>query len=638
MMPSAKSALTEVLPNPDIQEVAALGLELDSIRADMRTEAAGSRNLLKLVPLAHRASADNLISYLVLRRRDLRALQPRLAALGLSSLGRSEGNVQSSVQAVRQALQALERAGVTHAKASNDLRSHQDALTANTRALLGPAPADRRVRIMVTMPSEAGSDYTLVRDLVRAGMDCMRINCAHDDSSKWAHMIEHLRRANEALGRSCQVAMDLAGPKLRTGPLQAGKAVIKIRPERDVRGRVTAAARVWLTGGQGGRRAPSAAVATLPVPRAWLANLKAGDVLKFTDARGARRSLEVLDASADGAWAQVSQTCYVIPGTKLRRVGAKGRAAVGTVGKLPARDQPIVVHAGDTLIITRNVKPGRAATHDSRGRVLTPACIGCTLPEVFKDVRPGERIWIDDGRIGAVIETVESDRVIVKIDHARARGEKLKAYKGINLPDSHLRLSALTAKDIEDLEFVVAHADIVSLSFVNSAADVKLLHKHLRRLHGEKLGIILKIETRRGFEALPEILLTALRSERCGVMIARGDLAVECGFERLAELQEEILWVCEAAHVPVIWATQVLESLAKEGVLSRAEITDAAMSERAECVMLNKGPHVCQAVRVLDDVLKRMQAHVSKKRSMLRELKLARRFLQHEGDQARHRS
>jgi pyruvate kinase len=134
---------------------------------------------------------------------------------------------------------------------------------------------------------------------------------------------------------------------------------------------------------------------------------------------------------------------------------------------------------------------------------------------------------------------------------------------------------------------------------------------------------VLKIETRRGFESLPDMLLTAMRAPQCGVMIARGDLAVECGFERLAEVQEEILWLCEAAHVPVIWATQVLETLAKEGRPSRAEITDAAMGLRAECVMLNKGPYVLSAVRALDDILRRMHAHQSKKRSMLRALRLA---------------
>jgi pyruvate kinase len=152
------------------------------------------------------------------------------------------------------------------------------------------------------------------------------------------------------------------------------------------------------------------------------------------------------------------------------------------------------------------------------------------------------------------------------------------------------------------------------------------LQSHLEKLGGRPQGIILKIETRRGFEQLPRLLLAAMRSPRVGVMIARGDLAVECGYERLAELQEEILWICEAAHVPVIWATQVLEGLAKEGCPSRAEITDAAMSERAECVMLNKGPHIGRAVSVLDNILRRMQDHQNKKRSMLRPLKLADRF------------
>jgi pyruvate kinase len=109
-------------------------------------------------------------------------------------------------------------------------------------------------------------------------------------------------------------------------------------------------------------------------------------------------------------------------------------------------------------------------------------------------------------------------------------------------------------------------------------------------------------------------------------MIARGDLAVECGYERTGELQEEIMWMAEAAHLPVIWATQVLETVARTGQPSRAEITDAAMAERAECVMLNKGPYVVQAVQMLDDVLRRMQAHQTKKVSLLRQLRLAHRF------------
>ena len=106
-------------------------------------------------------------------------------------------------------------------------------------------------------------------------------------------------------------------------------------------------------------------------------------------------------------------------------------------------------------------------------------------------------------------------------------------------------------------------------------------------------------------------------------MVARGDLAIECGFERLVEVQEEILWMCEAAHIPVIWATQVLEELAKSGLPTRAEVTDAGMGSRAECVMLNKGDNIIEAVRTLADILKRMQTHQIKKRSIFRRLHLA---------------
>jgi len=168
---------------------------------------------------------------------------------------------------------------------------------------------------------------------------------------------------------------------------------------------------------------------------------------------------------------------------------------------------------------------------------------------------------------------------------------------------------------------VAQHADMVGLSFAQSAADVRALRERLDALCAGHLGVVLKIETKRAFERLPEMLFAAMECGAAGVMIARGDLAVECGFERLAEVQEEILWACEAAHMPVVWATQVLETLAKTGRPSRAEITDAAMGERADCVMLNKGPHILEAMRSLDDILRRMQQNQSKKRPLLRALK-----------------
>jgi pyruvate kinase len=290
-------------------------------------------------------------------------------------------------------------------------------------------------------------------------------------------------------------------------------------------------------------------------------------------------------------------------------------------------------------VLTRDPIPGRGATRDSHGRLLSPAQISCTLPEIFDDVQPGERIFFDDGKIGGVVRSVAPDAIRIQITQACDGGTRLRGDKGINLPDSSLRLSALTEKDLADLPFVVLHADLVGFSFVRLPEHVVELERRLAELkggqsgqsgqdrQGRQLGIVLKIETRQAFELLPSLLLATMSFPCGGVMIARGDLAVECGWERLAEIQEEILWMCEAAHLPVIWATQVLENLAKEGIPSRAEISDASTAGRAECVMLNKGPHVVKAVRVLDDILRRMQAHQSKKRSMLRPLRVATGFV-----------
>jgi pyruvate kinase len=253
--------------------------------------------------------------------------------------------------------------------------------------------------------------------------------------------------------------------------------------------------------------------------------------------------------------------------------------------------------------------------------LLANARVPCTLPQVISQVKVGERIWFDDGRIGGVIRETTNQSVEVEITQAREGGERLAADKGINLPDSQLDLPALTERDIQDLETVAQEADMVGLSFVQRPEDVTLLRTHLHRLKRDDMGLVLKIETLQGFENLPELMLAAMASASNGIMIARGDLAVECGFERMAEVQEEILCCAEAAHIPVIWATQVLESMAKTGLPSRAEISDAGLGVRAECVMLNKGPFINEAIRTLDDILRRMAGHQNKKRPLLRALR-----------------
>jgi pyruvate kinase len=470
------------------------------------------------------------------------------------------------------------------------------------------------------MPSEAADDPRIIRDFLTRGMDCMRINCAHDDAAAWDRMIGHLRHAQRELGRDCRVLMDLAGPKLRTGALPPREAVVHWKPRRDDLGRSIEPARVWMPPAEAPAPAP-APCAVLPLPAAWLATLAQGESVAVDNAPGGRRRLRVTSRVGRSVWAESKRGAYVLSGALIRRLApraARGRIApAARVGPLPSRPGSLLLRCGDTLVLTREGTTA-AVERSPRSAAAPPrATIPCSLPEVFGALRRGERVWFDDGKLGGIVRRVECDAVHVEITHAKPLGTKLHGGRGINLPDTDLQLPALTNHDIRDLAFVAKHADIVGLSFVQCPEDVHELRARLQALGAGHLGIVLKIETLRAFERLPQLLLAALHARAAGVMIARGDLAVECGWEHLAEIQEEILGLCEAAHLPVIWATQVLESLAKRGLPSRAEITDAAMSGTAEGVLLNKGPHVGAAIDVLAEILQRMAPHRDKRAARL---------------------
>ena len=605
--------------------------ELEHLHSGMLKLVQENLPVLAQIHPENQCSATNLLHYLALRRHDVRGLQDQLTELGLSSLGRTESSVLNSVRRVMTILSSLhqgEPVRLSDEGSGCDRDQGHRLLERNTELLLGPAPEGRKVRIMVTMPSEAATDYALVRDLVLSGMNCMRINCAHDGEEAWSGMIRNLRQAERETGKNCKVEMDVAGPKLRTGPIEPGPAAVKFHPKRDLFGRIEKPARIWLTPMAHPETPPCSAAACIPVSGRWLAGLKLGDGVRFTDTRGARRRMTVAEAVGNSRRAESDRTAYVAPGTILTAVSSDKPQLRrrGRVGHMPHKPQTLLLRPGDTLILTRALDPGRPARFNEQHELVSPARIGVTLPEFFDSVQPGQPIWFDDGKIGGIISHIGPDQVTVEIQHAKAEGDKLGAEKGINVPETNLRAASLTAEDLKALSFIVKNADLLGYSFVRTEDDVRLLQSHLTELGAGNLGIVLKIETREGFDNLPSLLLAALGSRNVGVMIARGDLAIECGYERLAEAQEEILWISEAAHVPVIWATQVLETLAKTGTPSRSEITDAAMGERAECVMLNKGPYVVEAVRTLDNILGRMQAHQEKKRSMMRKLGVAAGF------------
>lgn len=502
---------------PPSQELAALYAELTELRTQIKSDAETLLSEWGARDARLRERCQNLAHYVALRRRDLRHLQPTLARHGLSSLGRSEGQVLPTLDAVLatlaaaqgQSQPAVSRADFTHGAALLQAQSDQ---------LFGSAPLEQPVHMMVTLPAEAASDPQLVRDLISSGMDCARINCGHDDISLWLRMVRNVRDGSAALGKPCRICMDLSGPRLRIADVIRGRKAHRLRP---------------------------------------------GDTF----------------------------------------VLCSGGHTEGTGSPSPA---------------------ARAATRsDKERRRKRPKDVGwvalCDHPEALRHLLPGSEVVIDGGIAACRVKQRSAERWLLEVTHAPPKGLKLKPEKGLNFPGTVLKLPALTERDREDLGFVAKHADLIGYSFVQRPSDVQALQEQLVR-HGrvpETLGLILKIETATAVQALPSLLVAGLERQPVGVLIARGDLAAELGFERLPEVQEELLWLCEAAHVPVIWATQVLDRLVRKGTPMRAEVTDAAAAARAECVMLNKGPYLREALRTLCHITSSMRVHQSKKTARL---------------------
>jgi pyruvate kinase len=524
------------------------------------------------------------LHYLALRHHELRDVQFALIERGLSSLGILD----------------------------------QQLLAQASYALFGEHPVLREARIMVTMPAEAAEGYTLLSELLEAGMDVMRINCAHDNADAWQQMIANLRLAEARTHQQCRVQLDLAGPKLRTGTLGVVGRVIKLKPVRDVFGHVHLPGRIWLI--PQGEVAVVSDFPALEVAGADFNNTQVGDYLVLQDARDAPRQLRIAAKHQHARLVTTDHTVYLQENTQLTFERHGKAFGAGSLINVHEVTPPLALSVDDILVLTRADTAGSPAQQATDDAPTASARIHCTLAEAFLVVREGQQVWLDDGKIGGIVEHNDGDEISVRITQTPPGGAKLRAEKGINFPDTVFDSPALTDKDVADLETMAGKVDMVALSFVRTPQDVANLQAHLQRLGIPGTGIVLKIENRAAFENLPAILLMAMRSPTIGVMIARSDLAVEVGFERLSEVQEEILWLCEAAHIPVIWATQILEGMAKKGAPSRAEVSDAAMSIRAECAMLNKGSNIVETVRFLDGILQRMEGHYHKRRLMMRPL------------------
>lgn len=291
-----------------------------------------------------------------------------------------------------------------------------------------------------------------------------------------------------------------------------------------------------------------------------------------------------------------------------------------------SQNEALPVWEGKELLLKGPGKKADKTGKKAKGKrdvvIIEPA-------ELISMMHKGERIFFDDGKFEGKVIKEGDDFVIIQIVRISAKNHLLKPERGINLPDSELTLPTLTEEDRSNILFICQYADLVGYSFVSDTEDIEMLRAELNKYAlNRKPAIVLKIERLAAIQHLPALLLNGMKDGVLGVMIARGDLAVEIGFERLSEIQEEILWICEAAHVPVIWATQVLETLNKTGFATRSEITDAAMSVKSECVMLNKGKYIVKTIQTLDDVLTRQTGHLDKKRYIMRPLGIAKTFIE----------
>lgn len=597
-----------------VEKIKKLLQQIDEFLGAIKEAEKDQADVLAKVAKPYRKSARNLVHYRAFRKIDLRDFQKSMRQLGLSRFANAEGHIKASLLNTRLILQALLKDdGKQILRSGLSIKTARHLLASHTKQLLGYRSPGRRVRIMVTQPGEAANNYPLVQQMVERGMNIVRVNCAHDHEATWLAIIENAQQAAKAAGRKVKIAMDLAGPKIRTGAVLPGPEVRKFKPVKNELGQVTHSAIILLVPDLGEMSPENA----LPVGQSALRELAVGDELTLRDTRGKKRKLLILERNQEGnLLASCKKTIYVSSGTPLAHSGTQGK--VFFVGKLPTLEHYLLLKEGDTLRVDRESIAGASAVYDQEGNCIEEAHISCQLPAVFKKIKTGHPVLFDDGKISTEVIDVQEDYFRVKILRASENGAKLRAEKGINFPQTELGISGLTAKDRQDLKFVAEHADIVNFSFVNSKADVEELFTVLEELGAlNKLGVILKIETRLAYNNLSEILMTAMRSKQIGVMIARGDLAVETGWDNIGLVQDEILAHCSAAHLPVVWATQVLENMAKNGLPSRSEITDATISLRAECVMLNKGAYINDAISLLDTILKDMEQYYNKKEVML---------------------
>ncbi len=564
----------------------------------------------------------NLKQYLILRSKDQTKLQEKLFLLSLSSLGSSSAHVAGRVETLYEQISSSLTCSDIPQEEINCLGIKEAIKLASTNSamLFGgkikSKLSKQTTAIMVTLPSNASdNDGKLIRELADSGVKAFRINSAHDSAEVWNSMAKVIANINESRDEDSKIKIfvDLAGPKIRTGRIRKVETPVEIGSNKAPQDLLVFYSKDMITkpktkDAQTQKKEP----AQIVIEKEFFQTLKEGEQFKIKDSNKKKVLVNVVKIYDDYAKCEIEKKVYLNNDSKVSMSTQKGK-----IFGVQKRIEPIRLFKNDLIDITENDTLGRSAIYDENNTLLKPILISGSFSGIIKYIDLGEKIFIDDGKIGLEVIQKNSNSIRCKVFLAKSKGTLLKEEKGINFPSTNVKIKALTKVDKINALSVMGFVDTFNLSFTQNAEDVLDLQNLLKKYERTDIGIVAKIETNRAVVNMPEILEQLLKCEKSGVMIARGDLAIEVGFQKLAYIQEELLDICDAAHMPVIWATQVLESQMKNNLPSRAEITDAAMSSRAECVMLNKGAFAIDTIGVLIHILDDMHSIFKKNRQLL---------------------
>ncbi|HTH93373.1 MAG TPA: pyruvate kinase [Candidatus Paceibacterota bacterium] len=308
---------------------------------------------------------------------------------------------------------------------------------------------------------------------------------------------------------------------------------------------------------------------------------------------------KLLHAGVDIARTNMSHDDQAIHEARIRNIREAAAEAGMPIDILLDLSGP-KIRIGDFEDVSVELIPGAEFILSGTKQAGTVRKVYFNYPNIEQDIKPGQILMIDDGRRKLRVERLEGTDIYTTV----LVGGVIKSRRGVNIPNAYLSISAITDKDKSDLEFGIKNGvDFVALSFVRTAKDIEEL-RNLIKSHGGNQPIIAKIETPEAVEKIDEIIAAT-----DAVMVARGDLAVEIGHAKVPAVQRMLIKKCNEAGKPVIVATQMLESMIKAPVPTRAEVSDIANAVYfgADATMLSEesslGEFAVEAVNIMREVI-----------------------------------